>query len=355
MAAAAEAVTSEIAGRSLRDELLAAQAEVMEREDAPEEKETAITPEPATDDRPRGADGKFVAKEAAELTEETVKEPEKTEPPKQQAAPDFVPAPQSWTNQDKALWDKVPQDVRQVILKREQEVHKAITQQDEDRSLARQFKQLADPYQAMFNSVGASPLQGFQDYLRIAYTLNTGAPEMKAQVLQQIAQRYGVNLGQQTPQEGAQAPPQYLQRLSQLEAMLQEQLRNQQALQQQQQQAEMSKTMADIDAFSRDPAHKHFEYVRDHMATLLNSGAAQSLQDAYDQACWARPDIRTQLIAEQTATQRKEQESRQKTDKARAKAVSVRGGTGAMPETAAPNRTLREELSAAFEEARGRI
>lgn len=64
--------------------------------------------------------------EDGDTPDETPEDGEETEPKEEADAeePDEGPteAPQFWTAEDKALWDKVPADVRKVILRREQEV-----------------------------------------------------------------------------------------------------------------------------------------------------------------------------------------------------------------------------------------
>jgi hypothetical protein len=211
----------------------------------------------------------------------------------------------------------------------------------------------------MFASLGANPVQGFNDYLRIAYVLNTADPATKMQALQQVAARHGINFGEAPPNSEGQPgplPPALIQKISQLEAFQQQQARDLNAWRSQQQQAEMATTMSEIEAFSKDPSHTYFESVRESMATLINAGAATSLQDAYDQAVWARPDIREKLIAAQTAPQLLQQQSRAKAERARAKAVGVKGGSGGIPEVPRnPNATVREDLEAAFSEVRSRI
>lgn len=366
-----QAVTgaAEGAGRSIREELLAAQEEVNERfeKEAPEPaekagKETAAEPADKGDGRVRDASGRFAPADDKESA--PAQEPARSISPEPAAATpapvqtEFTPAPQAWTNEEKALWGKIPQDAQQAIMRREQNFHRAITVQDEDRNLGREFKRLSQPYEAMFASVGANPVQGFNDYLRIAYVLNTADPATKMQALQQVASRHGINLGEAQPNSEGQPAlsPQLMQKISQLEAFQQQQARDLNAWRSQQQQAEMATTMSEIEVFSKDPAHPYFESVRESMATLINAHVATSLQDAYDQAVWARPDIREKLIAAQAAPQLREQQSRAKTERARAKAGSVRGGSGGVPEVARnPNASVREDLEAAFSEVRSRI
>jgi hypothetical protein len=91
------------------------------------------------------------------------------------------------------------------------------------------------------------------------------------------------------------------------------------------------------------------------MVALLTSGAAQTLEEAYDQAQWARPDIRAILEKERADAAAAEQRKRDKAQAARLKGGSVRGGPGSAPVGQPGDRTLRQELEAGFAEARGRV
>ncbi len=55
-----------------------------------------------------------------------------------------------------------------------------------------------------------------------------------------------------------------------------------------------------IDTFGSDPKHPYFQDVKVHMGRLMSAGAAKDMQDAYDQATWANPVIRQQLLQQQT-------------------------------------------------------
>lgn len=355
MSATAQAVNRET-GRSLRDELMAARDKVMNEE--PEEKpEVSAIPEaepeqPISDDKPRDKQGRFVSNSA---TAEDAAAPaiplaaEPAPPPSAEPAkPEFVPAPQSWTNSEKALWGSISADAQKAILRREQDIHKALTAQDEERQLARQFRQVSQPYEAMLRAQGINPLQLHDQFLRYVYTLTTADAATKARLIQQVAQQYGVTL------DGAASQP--VQQTSYDTQVMQAiaELRNR--LNQQEEagsQAQINAIVADIEKFRSDPAHKYFDHVRADMGALINAGAAQSMDEAYEKAIWARPDLRMQLMAEQAEAQAKKDKER--ANKARVKAVSVRGSTGESSAAAPANRTLREELIAAAEEVRGRI
>ena len=96
----------------------------------------------------------------------------------------------------------------------------------------------------------------------------------------------------------------------------------------------------------------HFETVRKHMGVLMDSGQATNMDDAYDMAIWAHPEIRKQLdaarAAESEAQQKKVAEKRASEAKRHtATNLSNGGATGATP------MSIDEELEATYERMQG--
>ena len=125
-----------------------------------------------------------------------------------------------------------------------------------------------------------------------------------------FAQQRGINLaqmvgqtsqqqeGQQVQPNPAQQPDPIMQKVSQLETMIQ-------GLLQQTQHASQAPILSEIDRFAADPAHPYWNDVQDDIKTLLQGGRVQGgspsekLQNAYDMAVWAHPEIRKTLIESQ--------------------------------------------------------
>jgi hypothetical protein len=203
--------------------------------------------------------------------------------------------------------------------------------------------QTVQPYMAQIQSEGGTPETAIKSLLNTAYILRVGTAEQKRNVLLQTAQQFGVDLGVK-PQGDSDIPPYIqpvIQRLNQLEGTFT-----------QREQAERDRNQAEVNqeitAFAADPKHPHFNEVKVYMTALLNEGAAQSLQDAYDQACWARADIRATLQAQQRAEeeQKRRAEAKARAEKAR-NLSGITGGPGNTAGNSAPeNRSLRDELNA---------
>jgi hypothetical protein len=287
-----------------------------------------------------------------------------------QAPQDLNLAPRLWSQQAKAEWSKLPETVRKEIAHREQAMHRQLTAQDQERELARSFKGTVGNFQDVIQREGVHPVKFMENALSTIRALQSGTPVQKATILGHLARQYGIDPrmfagvapGGQPPAPGApaagapaqsfQLPPALAQMATEWDQFKAQQQRDQQAAQEQM----ASSVMTEIETFQANPANRYFSEVKDHMRVLLAGGAAQTLAEAYDQAIYARPDIRDQLIKEREAGLKAAADKARQVQQARARGVSVRSrGGGAASTTAGSERTLREELAANFAEARSRV
>jgi hypothetical protein len=265
----------ETAEPSLRDQLESAVKEVSEKPETAEAKA-----EPAKSDKSRDDSGKFAKKDekAPATTSNAVAA---NEPVKSVITP-----PNTWTAAAKAKWADLPAEIQAEVAKRESEVEKGFTKLDEERSVGKTFKEVISPYLPMIQAEGGTPITAIQSLLNTAYQLRQGTPQTKGMLLLQLAQQYGADLS--VSQNQPQVDPR-------LQAIQQElaQLKNarQQELSAKEQQ-EQGALRTQIDTFAADPKNVHFETVKADMAALLQGGGAKDLQEAYDKAVWAHPDIR---------------------------------------------------------------
>lgn len=395
MAAAEKDVEAEVQS-SVRDDILAAVKEVNERDTAPEKVEK---PEKTADERARDEAGRFAAKEKADDSKRTGEAAARRTDPAAVVRTDLAPAapegapvaarsagqpapesalaapgsgaaagvqpevtgaPQAWSYAAKAKWAELPTEIRAEISKREADVHKGMTRMDDERTFARAMHQSVSPYVAMFRADGVSAPQAVANVMNVAYQLRTGDPITKARTLSSLAQQFGIDLNLLAPsqQQGSADPT--VNALHQTVTQLQQQLAEQrQQAQQAAQEAEgrrAQEIQQAIHAFASDPKHPHFNAVMPTMAALIQNGEAKDMEEAYQMAIYARPDIRQQLQAAEAAQRTAEVDAQRKAEEARRKGKSVRGGPGgAMPAAPNPNASVREDLEAAFAEARGRI
>jgi hypothetical protein len=167
-----------------------------------------------------------------------------------------------------------------------------------------------------------------------------------------VARSYGVDLRQfATAFQQAQQPqdPQLQAvstRIEQMEGFLRQQT-------QAAQQAEMSRINSEIETFRADTAaHPYFDAVRPAMAQLMANNMAMTLQDAYDHACWAIPEVRSRILDDQKRTEQtgRAKVEREAAERARRAAVSVSSApSSGRAVRGREGKSIRDDLEAAFE------
>jgi hypothetical protein len=350
---------ADTAEKSLREELQEAFTAAAV-DDAP----TDVTPMPATGEtRTRDASGRFAGKQAAEDAT-IVGQAQRAAAPAASAAGTVAPgqgaagappAPDATTAvappanlkpELRAAWDAAPPELRKYIADREAEVHKGFTRMDEERQFGKQLKDVIQPYMPLIQAQGGNPASAVQSLLNTAYIFTAGTPQQKAAALQQVAQQYQIPL--EHVLQLSQQQPRIDPTVAAMQRELQELKQSRQQELNQRQQHEENQLQTEIATFAAGPGHDHFDQVKPHMAALLSNGLAKDLQDAYDQAVWARPDLRQTVLAaqQQTAEQARVTQAQARAAAAKQAAGSVTGTPGVTVPVGAPDRSLREELRA---------
>ncbi len=297
------------------------EAVVTTSEAAPEPVEAKAAPEAAdTDskpagDRERGPDGKFLPK--AEASAEAPPAPKTTE-----TAPPAEPEPQeteairvppSLSAAVKAQWKDLPPEVRKDIARLEETVQTAKAEWGKKGERLNRYDEIMAPRSEKLQLQGIDEftfiktLVAAQDFLErdplggIRYLANSYSVTP-----QQIAQAFGLTQAS-APQPGAegQAAPTaapdltaalqpFLQRVQTLEQRLQADTQRTEG-------EKLATARAEVTDFASKPENMYFENVKADVARRLESGAATTLQDAYEQATWASPEIRPLLLKAQVA------------------------------------------------------
>lgn len=343
--------------QSLREQLEAAVAEHTK----PAEAEAAAAQEVETSATDSGRDekGRFAA---AQVEQQQAESADKADTKKaEQAAATAeatqqtssqATAPSSWNADARAHWEKIPPEVQAYISTREQQMHQQLSRMDGERQVGRDLTQALKPFEHTIKQFNVSPVQAAQHLFAADAALRYGNPDQKIAMVHQILNDYSIPMeavSQYQPQQIDPAIASLNQRMQQFE---QAQL----AAVQQQQQAQQDQFQTKIGEFA--VKNQHFEQVRGHMAALLQSGLASDLQDAYDQAVWARPDLRQALLSQREAEQRaaSQEAASKKVQQAQSAGVSLSGSPGGIsPAAADPNRSLRDELTVQLNAAMGRI
>lgn len=265
-------------------------------------------------------------------------------------APAKATPPSSWSPAAKVAFDTLSPEVRDAIAKREAEIADGSNKHQAYRA---EMKEI-EPFAEMARQSGVTLAQALRSYTGIEQALkqdflggigqicrNMGADPVA--VAQAILARAGGAPQSQAPQQAAPDLSPLLQKIQNLEAA--------------QQQREQAATQAQIIEFASK--NRFFDNVKPQMAQFLRSGAYGTLQDAYDAACWATPEIRTILVKEQGGQANPQAQQAAAVAQARQQAKAVGGAppSGASVKTAPAGNehaSTRDSIRAAIAAQRGR-
>ena len=189
--------------------------------------------------------------------------------------------PKAWKKEMEATYGALSPEVMQYIHEREGNVSRGFQQYQASHD---NWTKLVTPYQdVLAQHPDVNPVELMGNLMQTHLALLRGTPEQKQALASEMLKVYGINLG---------AAPEHTTALAQLQSRID-------AFERQAAQQQQAKTMKEVEAFFADPAHKHAKTVHSDMQRLLSTGACQTLQEAYDQACWLNPDVRKALLEDQ--------------------------------------------------------
>lgn len=295
---------------------------------APEPKNEVIPPvelEPESSESGRDSQGRFLPKAKAKETSEVpapepAKAPEKKPEGEEVKAPeakaptdpnaplklDASKPPQGYSQAIKDKWATIPEDIRGEIIKREEDMAAGVSRlQKQMEPMAQVFGEVAK-HADYFQHIQMHPVQYIQNMIRAEQTLTLGNPAQKFTKILELADDYGVPLRKALDQAMGgkleefiaeshkmhKTPPQIPDAVA----------RELQESRSWREKIETEAAQAELQAFEADTkAHPFFKEVRDKMADLIESGAAESYQDAYDICVWRDPALRARALAQQNA------------------------------------------------------
>ena len=219
-----------------------------------------------------------------------------TETAEQKAARQRVDrAPQSWKGDAKKLWEQLPLQVRQEVARRERDMQVKLQESAQDRTRVHQMVEVMTPHRERIMASYGDPLRAVDSLLKTEAVLHGGTQMQKAQMVAQIIQGFGIDIGTLDSVLAGQPVPEQVQQQSNIEALLnqrlapfqqflqQQQMREAQYAQQTQQQAQTT-----VEQMASDARYPYFNDVRQEMADIIEMGArrgvAISLEDAYHRA-----------------------------------------------------------------------
>lgn len=229
--------------------------------------------------------------------------------------------PASWKKDYHELWNSADDKLKEYAYQREEQMRRGVESVLSKAQFADQINEVINPYVDTIRGLGLEPAQAISALMQADHILRTGSADQKAQYFQQLAQQYGIQLGETAPQ--TTQTPQYSSLVNELNN-----LRGQfMGMKQAQESAQNQQLMTEIDAFAQKA--EHFEEARPTMIQLLQSGLATDLQDAYDKAIRFDPALFEQVQQAQQAKAAAEKSAQlnRAAKAARAAAVSVRSST----------------------------
>lgn len=346
---------------TLDDIITSAMAEP-EIETKPEPDDDGAEPRMGRDDK-----GRFVKKEQEPKSEDAA-------PDKATAADDEAPVVEEvkdqpkeperpkwddghfrgWSPEQRARFSTLPPEQQDAVMAYKAEHDATFTKRDQEfadfRKRYEPYDHVSKQYRDVFEAQGMSPIEALQGYANIDRTLRQGTWDDKVRVFGQIAQMAGIpwspdlltldaDVNQLRHEHNMRAnAAQSSAETARLKAELDE-------LKAQQLQSHIT-AFASAQNADGTPKHPHFETVKASMGALLNSGAANTLDDAYQLA--VKP-ILAVIEAERAKvasdTQKKQAETVQKAKKAapvKASPVAPSGSTKTL--------SLDDAIAAAMEQ-----
>ncbi len=306
----------------------------------------AQTAEPTAAERARDEAGRF-----AKQVETAQSIPEPTTPQAVgEPEPQAIVPPAAWSAAAKAQFSTLPPVIQQEVMKREKDMNEGLAQRQQQAERFNRLDSLLAPRRERFQLAGQDEFQAVQSLFAAQDFLERNPQEGIAY----LARQYGVNLASFAQGQQGQAAQQPMHPVIQ---QLSQQVQSLSSVVAQQREAEAQAVQSQLEAqvaeFQNDPKNIYFENVRGEMSKLVTAFPSLSLQEAYERAIWANPEIRPLLLQDQQkqALAQAEQQKRAKADAARRASGSVTGSPspGSSPANASPAATIRDDLSHAWD------
>lgn len=259
----------------------------------------------------RDDSGKF-----ASTNEKSVEEPAEE--------PVWKRAPASWKKDYHDVWQTADPRMQEYAWQREEQMRKGVEPLISKAQFADQINEVVNPYLQTIQGMGLDTPKAVKALLEADHMLRTSDGQQKLQLFSRLAQQYGVNLNEVNMPQGID-PTIYA---------LQNELNNVRGevngWKQQQEQAQNQQLLGEIEKFSAKA--EHFEEARPTMIQLLQSGVAQTLEDAYEKAVRLDPELfdSVQVSRQAELDNAKRVAADRAAKSARANAVSVKSSTPGM-------------------------
>lgn len=265
-----------------------------------------------------------------------------------------------WSQEERAKFQTLPPEAQDLLMAKVQgtEAHYKVkdTEFGAFKSRAEPLLDVIQKREPYFNQLGIAPQEAVSRLVDTEATLRFGTYAQKTALLQQMANDYGIPVTVSEPDPYAADPTKpgsetypvihdLRQQLTRMQGELQS-YRTQSETNAKAQQEQALRTFAESKAADGTPAHPFFEQVKDVMGSLMQTGKAQTIAQAYELA--AKPiteAIAKQMEARVAATSKAQADA---VAKAR-KALPVRS-SGMAPGGTTKGVSLDSILASAFDQ-----
>jgi hypothetical protein len=266
--------------------------------------------------------------------------------PAKEVKADEVSPPKHWSDEDKEAFKAMDEGGREWALRLETNASKGIEKKSAE---LKTLRDAFEPYKHLFPA--GSEAQAIQQLFNAQVSLQTNPVEG----IKWLMRSYGVDEKQFAPSTEAtdefQDPD-----VAALRAEIKELKTNSERNAQTAQVTQQNAMIAEINQFrdaedNGELLHPHYQEVVGVMSGLMQSGRADSLENAYEQAVWSLPEYRDSEVKKLSA-EKAEADLKERTkeaEKAEKAAKTVTGANGATLET--KPETLRDSLEAAYEQS----
>jgi hypothetical protein len=272
-----------------------ADIEPEELEETQQEVEVPSDEHSLSEPEPQESDGEEIVSEKPEISDI----PPENEAKAQDTSNDSVKAPIDWSPKQRESWSKIPRQIQDKIVAREQEMNSNMQGTAEARQTQKTFNELSQAYAPILAAEGnATPMQAVQGMFQTMASLRMGSQNDKAQQIAGMIQRYGVDIQALDSLLVGQAPPenpnhQMEQMMDKRMAPVNQLMEQLGTMQQQKQQATQQEAIGAVQQFGAQA--EFINDVRMDMADLIDMAAKQgrtlTLEQAYDRACSLNPEI----------------------------------------------------------------
>jgi hypothetical protein len=271
--------------------------------------------------------------------------------------PAWSKPPASWKKEYHEYWAKADPKLREYAWQREEQMKKGVEPLLAKAQFADSINQAIEPYMPTFQGLGLKAEQAIANLMNADYALRTAAPDQKKTLFFQLARSYGIpleGLAQDPGIEGSAQSSSVDPLVWQLQNQLNQVRGEVMGWKQQQEMVQNQQLLTEINSFSTKA--EYFEEARPTMIQLLQSGVAETLEDAYEKAIRLDSSLfeRVQSAQQAEIAAKQSAEKNRAAKAARAAAVSVRGSTPGT-NTAPKAQSRRALLEEAFDEMQSRL